>query len=76
MVEARAEELAKYESDEAAAPREYSFGFDVPTAARGLRDVAGKISTIQGSVPSLADPGTSAMVLRVPYGVIVGIAPW
>lgn len=76
IVERRAEELAQYEMDEAAATRDYSFGFDVPTAAQGLRDIAGRISGIQGSVPSLMDEATSAMVLRVPYGVIVGIAPW
>lgn len=76
IVERRAEELAQYETDEAAPPKEYSLGFDVPVAAQGLRDTAGRISTIQGSVPILSDPGTNAMVLKVPYGVIVAISPW
>jgi acyl-CoA reductase-like NAD-dependent aldehyde dehydrogenase len=29
-----------------------------------------------GAVPALQDPSTSAMILKEPYGVIVGIAPW
>jgi len=40
-----------------------------------LRVVAGKISGIVGTVPALQDPSRSAMVMKEPYGVVLGIAP-
>ena len=41
-----------------------------------MKELAGKCSMIQGSIPFSADEGRSALVLREPYGVVVGIAPW
>jgi acyl-CoA reductase-like NAD-dependent aldehyde dehydrogenase len=76
IVDRRTEELGKYEQDEAGATVGYSSGFDVPTAAAGLRDVAGRIATIVGTFPATSDPSRSALILQEPYGVILGIAPW
>ena len=76
ILEARTQEVGKYEEEEAGATTPYAAGFDVPTAVNGLRDVAGRIGAVVGTVPALQDPNTSAMVLKEPYGVIVGIAPW
>lgn len=76
ILEQRLEEAGKYEEEEAGATTPYASGFDVPMAVSGLRDVAGKISSLEGSIPMLMDPGKSAMVVREPYGVILGIAPW
>lgn len=76
ILESRTEEVGKWEEEEAGATTFYASGFDVPTAVNGLRDVAGRISSLVGTVPSLQDPSTSAMILKEPYGVIVGIAPW
>lgn len=76
ILERRAEEVGKFEEEEAGATTFYAAGFDVPTAVNGLRDVAGRVSSVVGMVPTLQDPSTSAMVLKEPYGVIVGIAPW
>lgn len=77
IVERRAVELAKYEQDEAASSSDYSLDFDIPTAAAGLRDCAGRIApSLAGSFPALADPSSSAILLKEPYGVILGISPW
>lgn len=76
ILERRIDEVGKWEEEEAGATPFYASGFDVPTAVNGLRDIAGKISGIVGTVPLLSDPKRSAMVLKEPYGVILGIAPW
>lgn len=31
---------------------------------------------VQGSIPASGDEGRAALVLKEPYGVILGIAPW
>ncbi|KAF4967233.1 hypothetical protein FZEAL_10558 [Fusarium zealandicum] len=66
--------------------REYSMGetgsdatwadFDITTAITQVKEVAGRIGTIEGSVPTVADPNTSAMILREPFGVVLSISPW
>lgn len=76
ILERRTEEVGKWEEEECAAQAAYAGGFDVPTAVNGLRDVAGKISSIVGTVPQLGDPKKSAMVIKEPFGVVLGIAPW
>jgi acyl-CoA reductase-like NAD-dependent aldehyde dehydrogenase len=76
ILEKRTEEVGKWEEEEAGATTFYASGFDVPTAVNGLRDVAGRISSIVGTVPALSDPKRSAIVIKEPYGVILGIAPW
>ncbi|KAJ7060990.1 Aldehyde/histidinol dehydrogenase [Mycena amicta] len=51
--------------------------FNIRTMAEFLRDTAGKISaSITGSIPVSQDEGTSALVLKEPYGVVLSIAPW
>ncbi len=54
----------------------YTSGFDVPTAVSQIRDVAGRISGIVGTIPSMSDPKREAMVLKELYGVVFSIAPW
>jgi acyl-CoA reductase-like NAD-dependent aldehyde dehydrogenase len=76
ILEKRIAEVGKWEEDEAGATPFYASGFDAPTAVSGLRDVAGKISGIVGTVPQLSDPKRSAMILKEPYGVVLAIAPW
>ena len=41
-----------------------------------LKDVAGRVSSIQGAVPEVLEDGQYSMVLKQPYGVVLGIAPW
>lgn len=53
-----------------------SEGFINPMAIRMLRDVAGRITSICGSVPVAEEEGQSAIVFKEPMGVILGIVPW
>jgi acyl-CoA reductase-like NAD-dependent aldehyde dehydrogenase len=76
ILERRTDEVGKWEEEEAGATTLYASGFDVPTAVSGLRDVAGKISGIVGTVPALSDPSRTGLVMKEPYGVILAIAPW
>ncbi|KAL2063670.1 hypothetical protein VTL71DRAFT_5475 [Oculimacula yallundae] len=41
-----------------------------------LRNVAGQITSLQGSIPTTAHEGDSALILKEPYGVALAIAPW
>ncbi|KAF3395234.1 Vanillin dehydrogenase [Talaromyces pinophilus] len=71
----RKEELIRYQLDATDAGEEFSeFTFDLAVGL--LRDIAGRVSSIEGSVPSLADNVSSGIVYKEPYGVILGIAPW
>lgn len=76
VLQKRGEELGEYMMSETGAGEFWSTGFNVPLAADMLRDIAGRISGIQGSVPVTNDPSRSALVFKEPYGVILGIAPW
>ena len=72
----RAEEYGKYMQEETGAEAGFAGGFNVPLAAEMMKDVAGRCSTISGVIPSCAQDGTSALVVKEPYGVVLGIAPW
>lgn len=41
-----------------------------------IKDVAGRVSGINGAIPQLSDPNLNAMVLKEPFGVVLAIAPW
>ena len=77
VMSARSDELAEYLEIETGAINSFSAGFNVPSSVEMLKDVAGRIVTsISGAVPCVAQPGKNALVLKEPYGVILGIAPW
>lgn len=48
----------------------------IPMSIRMLRDIAGRITSICGSVPIVEEEGQSAIVYKEPMGVILGIVPW
>jgi len=52
------------------------FGFNVMLAAKMLREAASMTTQIKGEVIPSDKPGTMAMGLRQPVGVLVGMAPW
>jgi len=52
------------------------YGFNVHLAANMLREAAAMTTQIDGSLIPSDVPGNLAMGVRVPCGVIVGIAPW
>ena len=76
ILSSRAEELGKYMMEETGAEKGFTFGVNIAQGIEILKDVAGRIVTITGSVPVCAAEGTSAMLLKEPYGVVLGIAPW
>lgn len=71
----RKEELIGYQCEETGAGRDFvEFTFMLSVSI--LRDFAGRVSCIEGVVPAVTQEGEGAMVLKQPYGVILGIAPW
>ncbi|KFY33336.1 hypothetical protein V494_07705 [Pseudogymnoascus sp. VKM F-4513 (FW-928)] len=75
IFKSRAEEFTKYMVDETGADAGWA-AFNVNLATDMLVDVAGRISSLKGDFPTTSDPGTSAIVYKEPYGVILAIAPW
>lgn len=76
LLEQRLEKNAEYMRTEMGADVGASQGFVVPLAIRMLREVAGRITSICGSVPVVEAEGQSAIVFKEPMGVILGIVPW
>ncbi|KAL2752687.1 hypothetical protein ACRALDRAFT_2044441 [Sodiomyces alcalophilus JCM 7366] len=75
VMERRRGELAQYMTQETGGlPQWCEFNLDV--AIDLIKDVAGRISTLEGSFPSTRDPNIGSIVLREPYGVVLAIAPW
>jgi acyl-CoA reductase-like NAD-dependent aldehyde dehydrogenase len=72
----RAKEFGEYMKEETGAQDAFAGGFNVPLAAEMMKDVAGRCSGIQGVIPTCADESTAALVVKEPYGVVLGIAPW
>ncbi|OBT56692.1 hypothetical protein VE04_03565 [Pseudogymnoascus sp. 24MN13] len=75
IFKSRAEELTKYMVDETGADVGWA-GFNIHLTTDLLIDVAGRISSVKGDFPTTSDPGTSAIIYKEPFGVILGIAPW
>jgi acyl-CoA reductase-like NAD-dependent aldehyde dehydrogenase len=73
---ARGEDFGGYMQQETGAAKAFSTGFNVPLAAEMMRDVAGRIGTVMGCIPTCAEEGTNALVVKEPFGVVLGIAPW
>ncbi|EPS27859.1 hypothetical protein PDE_02803 [Penicillium oxalicum 114-2] len=72
---ARKEELIALQMEETGAGRlfvEHTFHMGV----NFVKDFAGRISTIEGKVPSVNVDGENAIIYKEPYGVILSIAPW
>src|SRR3569833_2692 len=68
-------ELEAYMRDETGAD-DMMIGFNFEPMRDIMIDVAGRVSTLEGSVPATQDAGVGAMVLQEPYGVVLAIAPW
>jgi acyl-CoA reductase-like NAD-dependent aldehyde dehydrogenase len=76
IIDARAAEMGEYMKIETGAASPFADGFNVPKAADMLRDVAGRLSTVMGSIPTCEEEGTSALIVKEPLGVVLAIAPW
>lgn len=75
ILEQRIPELCAYMQEETGATDMWC-NFNVRTAAEMLRDVAGRIATIEGAIPTTSDEGRTALVYKEAWGVILAIAPW
>ncbi|WP_321836953.1 aldehyde dehydrogenase [Pseudomonas kulmbachensis] len=74
LMQARAAEFIATAPETGAMPNWY--GFNVKLAAGMLREAASMTTQINGEVIPSDVPGSFAMALRQPCGVILGIAPW
>ncbi|RJE25979.1 Dehydrogenase [Aspergillus sclerotialis] len=51
--------------------------FNTATTAEMFRDAAGRVSqSLTGQIPHPQENGQSALLYKVPYGVVLAIAPW
>lgn len=76
LLEQRSKECIEYIMQETGAVE--MFGkFNMMTTAEMLRDVGGRIEeALHGEIPVCMDDNTQAMLLKEPFGVVLGIAPW
>lgn len=76
ILERRTDELVEYMKLETAA-NDHSCHLNVRGSVEQLRVVASSIAVAEaGFVPVSGEEGRSAVVMREPYGVVLGIAPW
>lgn len=75
IMESRREELVNVMMEETGGTPVWS-GLNVTNAIEIIKDVAGRISGIEGMLPPTTDPSVGAMVLKEPYGVVLAISPW
>ncbi|KAL2871091.1 aldehyde dehydrogenase [Aspergillus lucknowensis] len=71
----RKEELIRIQMEETGAGRPF-VEKTVMMGVEFLRDFSAMIPTVEGKVPTVSQEGESAMVVKQPYGVVLGIAPW
>lgn len=75
LFETRRDELATTMVEELGVGRHWA-DFNITTAKDFTLDVAGRIVTVEGSIPTPQDPNTGAMVVKEPFGVVLAIAAW
>jgi acyl-CoA reductase-like NAD-dependent aldehyde dehydrogenase len=75
LMDQRRPELEQYLIDEMGVERGWAL-FNLNITIEMIKDAAGRVSSLGGYIPKPADPNTSAMVWREPYGVVLAIAPW
>ena len=76
ILSSHSDEFGKFMDDETGSLSDFSKGFNVPTSVEMLRDVAGRVSGITGSIPICGQEGRNALLYKEPFGVIFSIAPW
>lgn len=75
VMQRRRGELTQYMADEMGGQPQWC-EFNLDGAIDMIKDVAGRISSLEGSFPPTRDPEIGSIVLREPYGVVLAIAPW
>ena len=76
VLDKRAKEFGQCMVGETGSADFWAAGFNVPVSADLLRDIAGRIATLQGMLPTMGMEGRTAMIYKEPFGAILGIAPW
>ncbi|KAI9375718.1 Aldehyde/histidinol dehydrogenase [Aspergillus egyptiacus] len=71
----RKEEFIKIQMEETGAARPFVEKTFMCSVAY-LKDFAAMIPTIDGKAPTVSEAGESALIIKQPYGVVLGIAPW
>lgn len=76
LFEKRSSECHEYIMKETGAVEAFS-SFNTATTLEIFKDISGKIApALEGEIPVCMEEGTSALVVKEPYGVVLGIAPW
>lgn len=75
ILDSRRAELMQIMSEETGAADAWA-QFNINTTIEQIKDIAGRVSSIVGHVPTTSDPNYEAMVVSEPYGVVFAIAPW
>lgn len=72
---ARNDELRDYMSDETGCPHSWS-NRNLEIARDFIIDVAGRLSSLDGTMATPGHSDTGAMIFKEPFGVTLAIAPW
>jgi vanillin dehydrogenase len=75
ILEQRSDAFVSAMADETGATANWA-QFNVRLGANMLRDAASATTQIAGEIIPSDEPGMTAMALRQPVGVVLGIAPW
>ncbi|KAI0148424.1 aldehyde dehydrogenase domain-containing protein [Xylariaceae sp. FL1272] len=75
IMERRSNELAEYMIVETGASEGWT-EFNLKNTMDLMRDIAGRVSSIVGTAPTLADSDRSGIIIKEPYGVVFAVAPW
>jgi len=76
IMQSRLEENAEIMRTETGSDETSSLHWVAPMSVALLRDIAGRITSICGSLPVVEEEGKSAAIFKEPMGVILGICPW
>ncbi|TVY16495.1 Vanillin dehydrogenase [Lachnellula arida] len=69
-------ELSSIVKSESGCPDIWTDAVTQPAGTGLIRDVAGRITTITSTAPTMRDENAHAIVYKEPYGVVLAIAPW
>ncbi|KAL2888761.1 aldehyde dehydrogenase [Ceratocystis lukuohia] len=75
IMESRSEEITAYMKAEIGAAASWA-QLNLNIATDIIKDVAGRVATIQGSIPGTQSADVGGLVLKEPLGVVLAIAPW
>ncbi|KAJ5930860.1 hypothetical protein N7466_006353 [Penicillium verhagenii] len=75
LFQERYNELVGYQQLETGADPNF-VNWILPLTIENLREVAGKCSMINGTYSQSTGESRGALILKEPYGVVLGIAPW